>query len=103
MIRSRTRVVRRHPQGGEFVGTGNDPKIDRTIGKKAAARFWKRERANQNQAGRSSSEVLERRHAQLRVARRMLDRSMAEPVLDAPRVVAGVGPAPRRERGAAYA
>jgi hypothetical protein len=39
----------------------------------------------------------------LRVARRMLDRSMAEPVLDAPRVVAGVGPAPRRERGAAYA
>jgi hypothetical protein len=27
----------------------------------------------------------------LRVARRVLDQSMAEPILDAPRVVAGVG------------
>jgi hypothetical protein len=36
-------------------------------------------------------EVLERRRAQLRVARRVLDRSMAEPILNASRVVAGIG------------
>jgi hypothetical protein len=33
--------------------------------------------------------LLERRRAQLRVARRVLDRSVAEPVLDSARVVAG--------------
>jgi hypothetical protein len=35
--------------------------------------------------------VLERRRAQLRVARRVLDRPVAEPVLNAPRVVVGIG------------
>jgi hypothetical protein len=36
-------------------------------------------------------EVLERRRAQLRVARRVLDRSMAEPILNASGVVASIG------------
>jgi hypothetical protein len=36
-------------------------------------------------------EVLERRCAQLRVSSRVLDRSMAEPILNAPRIVAGIG------------
>ena len=36
-------------------------------------------------------EILERRRAQLRVARRVLDRSVSEPILDASRVVAGIG------------
>jgi hypothetical protein len=38
-----------------------------------------------------SRKVLERRRAQLRVARRVLDRSMAGPILNPPRAVAGVG------------
>jgi hypothetical protein len=38
----------------------------------------------------SLPEVFERRRAQLRVARRVLDRLVAEPVLDASRIVAGV-------------
>jgi len=39
----------------------------------------------------SSPEVFERYRAQLRVSRRVLDRSMAEPVLNAPRVMVGIG------------
>jgi hypothetical protein len=38
-----------------------------------------------------SPKVLERRRAQLRVARRVLERPTAEPILDASRVVAGIG------------
>jgi hypothetical protein len=41
--------------------------------------------------GPPTPEVLERRRAQLRVARRVLDASVAEPILNAPRVVAGIG------------
>ena len=36
------------------------------------------------------AEVLEQRRAQLRVARRVLDRSMAEPILNPSRVVARI-------------
>jgi hypothetical protein len=52
-----------------------------------------RERANFFEAAPlpSPPEVLERRRAQLRVARRVLDRPVAEPVLNVSRVVAGVG------------
>ena len=44
-----------------------------------------------SKAGPLSPEVLERRRAQLRVARRMLDRPMAERVLNAAGVVASIG------------
>jgi len=37
----------------------------------------------------SLPEIFERRRAQSRLARRVLDRAVAEPILDAPRVVAG--------------
>jgi hypothetical protein len=40
-----------------------------------------------------SPEVLERRRAQLQISGRVLDRSMAEPIPNAPRVVTGVASA----------
>jgi hypothetical protein len=50
-------------------------------------------RKNEFFGSRLPPEVLERRRAQLRVARCVLNRSMAEPILNASRVMAGIGSA----------
>jgi hypothetical protein len=55
-----------------------------------AIALWRYQAVPANKKALSPPEVFERRRAQLRVARRVLDRSVAEPILDASRVVAGV-------------
>jgi hypothetical protein len=81
----------RHPDvdlGYHFVRIGGD---HRERGE--ATPYWNCARRNPQKARPSiwvcllPPEVLERGRAQLRVARRVGDRSMAEPILDAPRVV----------------
>jgi hypothetical protein len=57
MIRSRTRVVQRHP-GGRLVSSlppGNDPKVDPLLAKRAAAPNWSRARQNPQKAPTSRS------------------------------------------------
>jgi hypothetical protein len=76
--------------GIDKINNSKDRPIECRAGRAAPARAAK-ERIFSKRPPSSAPEIFERRRAQLRVSGRVLDRSMADPVLNAPRVVAGVG------------